>query len=336
MKKVIFIFVACLIFKATDLQSKAIQDKTFPTVYYNNQSAWAGNANKFPNGLFDKAGNSLLKDTDFQEVLVAWDLNKVVFDKQFKTSYYIKQTRKELGTIKTISTAFKFGKLWATKQLYKQKNDPRGYVWDGMFTTLETTPKGKQTAALLRKFAQDANHLDPHVAIIIEELSFANHVQNAVLSNMGQGILDFQLELLKKQQEQKSLDFHHKYLIQNIMTFLTNAKYNLVASKENGWMHKPDYICYETFLKKHPKKSLTIFVDDKLRNVTAALEKGLFDIAIQYTTAQDLRKILYHLGKCADSTTRLLLCQNIQEAHKASQKRFALRKKVVFQTPKAL
>lgn len=327
MKKVIFLLLTCLIFKATILQSKAIQDKTFPTVYYNNQSAWAGNVNKFPNGLFDKAGNSLLQDTDFQQVLVAWDLNKVVFDKQFKTSQYIKQTRKELGTAKTLSTAFSFGKLWAKKQLYKQKNDPRGYVWDGMFTTLETTPKGKKTAALLRKFAQDANHLDPHVAVIMEELSFTNHVQNAVLSNMGQGILDFQLELLKKQKLQASLDFHRKHLIQNIITFLSDAKHNLIASKENGWMHKPDYICYETFLKKHPKKSLTIFVDDKLRNITAALEKGLFDIAIQYTTAQDLRKILYHLGKRADGTTQLLVCQKTQQAHTLSAKRFALRKK---------
>lgn len=301
MKKIITLSLLVPAFFASSLSStKAAHmaaDKQFPHVYYNTK--------KFPNGLFDKTGRTLLSEAQLSRVLLSWDLNGVIFRKEYSITanmYQIAVTEKR-GWVYTFKMLASFGKLWNYKRQLKKAHDPRGYVWDAMFKTLETSPQGEDFADLLRRFSQQANILDYNMVALLQELSTHGHT-NAVLSNMGKGLAQVNVNFLNRQLEKGSLSPEKQAATRFAISFLTDPSRNVIASESNGWLHKPMRKSYEECLSVnggHSSHSLTIFFDDKYSNIEAALADGLFDIAVYYNGSRDkeckqLRKFLNQLS----------------------------------------
>ena len=271
-------------------------EKHFPNVYYN--------IKKFPQGLFDKAGKTLVPEHRLSRVLLSWDLNGVIFRKKYSITanlYQIAVTEKR-GWTYAFRMLASFGKLWNYKRKLKKLHDPRGYVWDAMFKTLETSSVGKEFADLLRRFSQQANHLDYDMIALLQELSANGHT-NAVLSNMGEGLVQVNVHFLRRQLEKGILTPEQQAATQFAITFLTNKGRNVIASEENNWLHKPMQKSYATCLVKNfdDQDGLTIFFDDKFSNIEAALADGLFDVAVYFNGSHDkgckrLRKFLGHVS----------------------------------------
>ncbi len=261
------------------------RDKNFPNVYYN--------ANSFPEGL-PYSGNLELY---FRQILIAWDLNGVIFKKEYSilANIYQLAVTEGHGWLYTFKMFASFGKLWRHKMELQNQGDPCGYVWDAMFRTLETSDEGKKVADLLRKFSQQANVLNYDTVSILQELAAYGH-HNVVLSNMGTGLVDLQVNLLKRTLEKNTMAEDQKIATHFALEFLTDTTHNVIASPENNWLHKPMQESYANCLQKnklsHNRRTLTIFIDDKKSNIAPALANGLFDIAVLFTTPQDLRKLL--------------------------------------------
>lgn len=274
------------------------RDSHFPTIYYN--------AEKFPQGLFDAHGKSQISDHFSSPALLAWDLNGVIFRKEYSITANLYQlaVTEDHGWMYTFKALASFGKLWRYKLHLKKQHDPRGYVWDAIFRTLENSEEGKQFATLLRKFSQQANVLDYDMIAILQELSAQGH-RNTILSNMGEGLAQVNVNFLRRKLEKNILTENQRTATQFAIDFLTHPT-NTIASPENNWLHKPMRESYQTCLQKHQGADkfykVTLFVDDKFSNITAALDQGLFDIAIFYTNSADrkctkLRNFLYKISE---------------------------------------
>jgi hypothetical protein len=290
MKKLLFLLLSTFSLTALQTQKSTIkQDESFPNVYYN--------ASKFPEGL-PCSGNLTLC---FRQVLVAWDLNGVIFKKEYSipANLYQLAVTDGYGWVYTFKIVASFGKLWRYKTQLQKQGDPRGHVWDAMFETLETSDEGKKVAELLRRFSQQANVVNCETIAILQELAEHGH-HNVVLSNMGTGLVHLQVNLLKRTLENDTMTAQQIHSTQFVLQFLTNPEHNVIASPENNWLHKPMRESYATCLQKnqlpHNQRTLTIFIDDKKRNIAPALANGLFDIAVLFTTAKDLRTFLDTLG----------------------------------------
>ncbi len=235
--------------------------------------------------VYFKAGVSA-ETTKGKKACCGWDLNSVVFKKEVKICKMIRYSYKKNGVRRTAKGLFKFGKLWRKKKKLKRQGNPKGFVWDAMFTDMAL--KDPKTAGLIREFAQIANVLDLEMVSLMQRLSNHGHC-HAVLSNMGQGLLDTQVKLLQAQQSKNPVAYNY------ILTFLQDHEHKIIASEANGWMHKPNMPIYQAWLLKNKKRGqITIFIDDKLENVLAAVKYG-FDVAIHYKKGMrpaDLEKIL--------------------------------------------
>lgn len=218
-----------------------------------------------------------INDKDTLKICFAWDLNSVIFEKNIKIRSMLNYARQKRGIIGTLTSSWTFLKLWRKKQQLKKQKKNEGYVWDAMFTNL--AKQDPNMAAFLRTFAQQANVLDIHMITIMQELEQYGHT-HAILSNMGQGLLDAQVEHLKKESNR-----YDSVLFDYTLRFLQDTKHNVVASQENGWMHKPNPDIYQLFLHKNQDKECdySFFIDDKPENCIAAAQQGF--IAFHYTNA---------------------------------------------------
>ncbi len=269
------------------MQLPVKQDAVFQNLYYNETV--------FKDGLFNESRTSLISAKHIPETLIAWDLNGVVLEKRLST---LKDTFQELfsteGYAKSINLFYLLGKLFVYKNYLLLNKDPRGHVWDALFTTLETSIPGQEQAKLLRYIIQKSNFLNFQTVTLLQELQ-QQGFQNVVLSNMGQYMANTQINLLQKQKDALPEDATQHADFDFILNFLQQPT-NLIPSTENHWLHKPDRGMYQTCLDLNPAinnpERLKIFIDDKLSNVTAALADGLFDIAIFYQDTNNLRTIL--------------------------------------------
>ena len=303
MKKIFILFLPLGLFVApvAVIAKHYAADTRFPNVYYN--------VKKFPKGLFGKDGKTLVSK-QLSRVLLSWDLNGVIFRKEYSITanlYQIAVTEKKSWGY-AIKMLYNFGKLYRYKLQLKRKGDPRGWVWDAVFRSLETSVEGKEFAALLRRFSQQANVLDYHMIALMQEISRNGH-HNVVLSNMGEGLAAVNVSFLQTQLEKGNLSAERREATQFAINFLTNKGRNVIASAENNWLHKPMRESYQTCIAKnmwshdsHHSESLTIFFDDKFSNITAAVEDGLFDIAVYYKSSGDkgCKKLRKFLGQISD------------------------------------
>jgi hypothetical protein len=230
-----------------------------------------------------------------KQVCFGWDLNSVVFEKKVRICKMLSYARKKKGTKKTIKALYKFLKLRKLKKKLKKQKNPHGFAWDAMLSRL--AKKDPKTADFLRDFIQKANILDVRMVNLMQRLSHHGHV-HGVLSNMGQGLLDAQIEHLKEKQAKKPT------VSKFVLNFLQDHDHKVIADQKNNWMQKPDGRMYKTFLDKNAerrKDKITIFIDDKLENVQGAIENG-FDIGIHYpkgSTSRQLEEILANELKIA-------------------------------------
>ena len=218
-----------------------------------------------------------------------WDLNSVILPKKIEISTLLRYAKKERGYFGALKSFAQFGKLLRKKKSLKKKGDPRGYVWDAMFTDLEK--KDKKLANFLRNVVQKVNDLDTGMINLMMKLSHQGHT-HSILSNMGQGILTTQIKLIEKDE---SVNPKVKAYI---LRFLKDPIYKVISSEDNKWLHKPFAPIYEEWIDKNKNYirgfKLFVFIDDKLENVKAALDNG-FHIGIHYpkgSTSKDLEAIL--------------------------------------------
>ena len=251
-----------------------------------------------PNILY-KEGINL--DSEKRDCVMGWDLNSVVFTKDTSARNIMRMLgslRQQEGLWYVLWAGTRFGALWTEKKTLKRANDPRGFVWDAMFTdlagrgsTAAEQAENKKLANHLRTFSQQANSLHEGVADLLHGLNAAGH-RNAVLSNMGQGLLDTQIEKSFPADQREGLSDRDKY----VLGFLEDSDHKVIASKDNNWLHKPDAKSYQTFLDKNPDKNgQKIFIDDKRSNCEAALQHG-FDIAIVCRDQGALPTLLHDLN----------------------------------------
>lgn len=222
-----------------------------------------------------------------KQACLAWDLNDVVFEKQIAPSKLIKHIHREQGLLKAPKIALKFYKLWRKKKKLKKQGNPVGLSWDGIFTRYSANdPK---LIAFLRNFVMQINVLDTPMVKLMKELSSNGHT-HGVLSNMGQNMLNVQINHLK------TLPTSDHGLKIFFLDFLQYDKHNVIASPENNWLTKPNPKMYKLFLEKNKDRGqMTIFIDDKLENIEAALKNG-FDVGIYYptgSTSSQLKKLLH-------------------------------------------
>ncbi len=299
MKKIVLLL---LVFGySSSLPSKVMQDTRIPAVFYNDT--------RFKAGIFgDKFYPEFSgKTKTFTHAFIAWDLNKVVFTNP-NNAAIVKKFTNTHGLKKTAGLWYTFMTLWNKKNYYKIIGDPRGFVWNAMFNEINDT----ETRKFLFEATREANTIDPGIIDLMKELTLHGHT-NVVLSNMGQDTVNYQISYFEKKQKtlEDELNFCGTYRIEElpavwydyantlfIINFLKNP-HNVVASKENNWLHKPDKNSYQECINKNPKSRrkgcLKIFIDDKKENVIAAVENDFFDIAILYKAEHNLRFIFQKL-----------------------------------------
>lgn len=259
------------------------------------QSIEAAKSTTIP-GVWHAEGTDLSKENN--KVLIGWDLNSVVFDKDVSPSNItdmLNTVRQEHGTRYALWAYSQFFWLWREKKALKRDGDNHGFVWDAMFTKLEEEQgeEGIKLAKVLRQASQQANTLNYPVSQLLYDLHKSGH-RNAVLSNMGQSLLDLYVKALDPTKNPKKATLASEY-VRNVL--LQDHDHKVISSKENGWMHKPEPVMYATFLNQNKDKDFDckIFVDDKEENCEAAVKNG-FDHAIVCDDPNKLSDILDKLN----------------------------------------
>ena len=117
--------------------------------------------------------------------------------------------------------------------------------------------------------------------------------KQGVLSNMWAENLALQIAHLNKKGDRYA----------DVIKILEDTAVRAIPTEENNWIHKTERAAYEAFLEKivPQRYTISIFIDDNPENIQAALESGLFDIGIVFTTAQELRSTLQEIGVFEDS-----------------------------------
>ena len=283
------LLLICALISSQKTLSEIVQDSYKPALFYNTET--------FPEGIFDTSDNPSFSGKVFPHASLAWDLNNVVFSTTANTPKALWNLYQKYGLLKTMAFYQEVMKVISKKSAYKKAGDPRGFVWNALFYDIQNDEFRK----ILFETTIEANTLHKPIIDLLKDLTLNLH-QNIVLSNMGQDILNLQIDRLEKQLTEplSSNDLSSKQVDTFfILNFLKNPL-NTVASQENGWLHKPDKASYETCLtkikeNKDTQNNLTIFIDDKRENVEAAVQNGLFDIAILYSNPEDLRDIFESL-----------------------------------------
>ncbi len=290
MKKVLLVLL--ILVSTFPASTTGMQDSTYPTISYNNES--------FPEGLFDKEGISKLAT---EECLIAFDLNDVIFLRDYSVLVTeIKRAMKNRG--------FRYGAKLATQLLKttvckyylsyhyaKQIHDARAKVWDYYLESLlqdTRTAQEKERILLIRIIIQKLNVLNTPVIGMVQELQQQRH-KIVALTNMGSEFLAIQLKLLKEKLTSQNLSEIQAARIATVIELLSNPS-NMMPCPENNWCHKPLPEMYARFFEKN--KTHTghfIFIDDNDENLRAALAAG-FHIVIKFTNPEELEEALQALG----------------------------------------
>ena len=199
-----------------------------------------------------------------KKVILAWDLNEVIF----KVDYSV--------LIKHPIMALKMGKLNSKKKEFKKQGRDEGYVFEA--TIRHQKPK---KAMKYSKFM--AKMMTPNYDVIrlMHNVKARGHT-HAILSNMGETIW---ANICPKHTEVGRLFTGH----------------NCVAHKKaNGaWYHKPnaDYFQLFAHLNKTSDDTIIVFIDDDKYgcHIPSALKNGM-DVAIKFNNHRQLELDLSVLG----------------------------------------
>lgn len=222
-----------------------------------------------------------------KQACFAWDLNDVLFEKKIKPTTLLKHIHQEVGILKTPKLGWKIFRLWKKKKKLQKEGKPEGSSWDGLFTLY--AKNDPQAVVFFRNLVRKINVLNPQMVKLMKQLSDNGHT-HGVLSNMGQNILNVQIDHLT------TLPTQNHELKTFFLDFLINKKHNIISSAENSWITKPNPNMYKLFLEKNKDRGqITIFIDDKIENVQAAITHG-FDVGIHYplgSTPTQLKNLLH-------------------------------------------
>ena len=235
-----------------------------------------------------------------QGYVIAWDLNGVLFTKQFGPVNVAVNAISRAGVVSFVKKIKHLDRL--KKQLNKEMNGKgEPYRLDEHFihVAMRSTDKNAhQAVQFLRSMITEKDIVNRGVALIMYELQLCGCVQG-VLSNIWKENLELQIRHIKQEKP------HYSYVIQ----LLTNEKLRVIPTDHNEWMHKPERLAYQTFLEKsslYKQNKMTIFIDDKKENVIASIDRGLFDVAIHFTNDKQLRRDLISLGIPLKKITKMI------------------------------
>jgi|GEM_PF-3497074 len=263
-------------------------------------------ANKYPNGVNGIATCPLQ---------MAMDANGVMFDQDETLS-----TRLRLaGNLRTKKAAYYGGGLlaqvkattyvaWvmkkglevkAMKKSLQKAGDNRGYCSDAVFLMMseQKGTYGPELLQVLRDSALEVVTPNLGVAHMLKKLHEAGH-HVAILSNMGNSLLELQTAELHKKIKSDTLNAKELEASKFLYTILSDKDHNVVANSITGIPHKPDDAIYQEFLRanrreKTPDNQVTVLVDDKLENIEAAVKNGYVGIFCKkYEAADAMRDAL--------------------------------------------
>jgi len=232
----------------------------------------------------------------FRGTFFAWDVNGVILinDKSWLNGMG-RMYNEQYSWSEIYSALSKTWGLWQEKKRLKKLGDPRGYVWDALLYEVEQTDP--DFIKMLRHFTVKANSLNYQVAALLQELARDGH-HHVIISNIGAFVLAEQIRFFKEQLDTGStLSLDQQQLMSFTLWILSNHTNNVISGPENGWGFKPQPLLYQLSLERNPHahERLKIFIDDKPKNIIAALQNG-FDVGILYQDAYQLRQALAELS----------------------------------------
>ncbi len=242
-------------------------------------------------------GASFDEEQNKKKILIAWDLNNVVFTKKFGAKQFMQAAFGKFGIVGGASGLSQL--LAIRKKLNKdrKKENLKPLAWEHLMYHLlrSANPDQEIHANFLQQCIEGPDSLDFQVASIMYELG-ACGCKQAVLSNMWESNLMVQIDMLHELIKTLDEGKQERAIVQKALDILADTALGVIPTEENNWVHKTEKEIYELFLIKnnHSNDVLTIFIDDNRENIKAAVEYG-FDIGIVFTNAQALRVALENL-----------------------------------------
>ncbi len=287
MKKSLVVSLIFISVSAQILPSFVAQDARYPSVFYSTK--------RFPTGLFSEDAKTLVMQNQW---VIGFDLNDVIFLPDYsRIMAQIKERANDKGIFSLLRTLVKAPTMVVHKAYRKYQQDLEARAWDGYLQYLLTnaqTPEDKEFITFVRTFIQTINTLNFPVIRLAEELQQHGH-HTIALTNMGIHFIETQKQLLSEQLKNKRLSEQERISINTLLQLLSDPR-STMPCPEIEWCTKPHPKIYQSFLDKNKEhQGCFAFIDDKEKNVRAAIENGI-DIAFVFTSSVELEKALRELG----------------------------------------
>jgi len=256
-------------------------------------------ANRYPNGVQNVAKQGKLQ--------LAMDANGVMFDQDESVGTRIRLmteiAAKKGGGFEGWGYA-----LWAAqkgfsikklKNEWSEEGNPKGFCSDAIMMEIAEEENDPFLLQALRDATLQVVTPNIEVAHILKKLTDHGH-HIAVLSNMGNQLLYLQEKQLGEKIDAGAFEGAQLEAAQTLHKIIgKNNPHNVVASTLTGNPHKPADEAYQTFLERNQNgQIMTVLVDDKLKNIQAAVKNGFVGILCEKEQAAEALKqaLPYLLG----------------------------------------
>jgi hypothetical protein len=294
-------FVWVVIFCMSYGLVSAVSNKT---VGWDQEHSFFYNKARFPEGVSDRAGSSVISSKHHAPVLFAWDLHGVVLRTQYEWAYFVLS---KIGAVVKHEGFFSLMGLIkecsATARVLRKTQKKQGIQETGMMEILyhvfgeKEFPKNPKITLTMLKNLQGTyvsfQCLDKGVIAVLDRLT-ERGCEHVICSNMSRGEAEA-IKIILEREEAGSRSEKLKKMYASA-GLLFSKKNNFFVSTAGYLVKKPAGGAYAQLLEKNPgPHAVRIFIDDKSENVRAAVTHG-FDIGILFVSRKQLLRSLGYLG----------------------------------------
>ena len=280
--------------------ARAVSNKT---VNWDQEHSFFYNKVRFPEGVIDAAGASVISSTYHVSSLFAWDLHGVILRTEYEWAYFVlakmaavikhKGFFSFMGLIKECTDAAKNLRKMQKQQGVKETRIEALYH---LFGEKEFPENPKITLTMLKHLQAlyaRLQCLDKRVIALVDRLT-EKGCEHVICSNMSLGEAK-SIKVILVREEAKACSEKIKKIYTSA-GLLFSKKNNFFVSTAGYLVKKPDGQVYAQLLEKNPgPHRLRIFIDDRPENIRAAVTHG-FDIGILFSSEKQLVRILKRLG----------------------------------------